>query len=549
MSIPKHEKCSLSDGTTLFTFDREQVLSRVVWFRQTEEGLAPAPAPDADWRGAEHWWLPGASRKEGMASVLPDVMGWLPPGVLAPRKFQAAADLAYFDEWDKHDSVVNALFLDDAMHLHFVDVREQTEELDPSSLFSQWESSLSLRSTALRQSLFTSRAAPVLRFRGEYGKLCAARGKATFAGISFVLDSRGDFDERTTESAFWHQVQRRCASYWDQDLPYTQQLSPYYTLVVDGEAPPEADLAKTQHDRFSAGKPAANYCLACITAFLHEEQRWLRMQCRAWLRAPNRGLWTGSTWMESTALAQGRTATICGLTDVGRQREANQDAFSIDEQAGWAVVADGMGGHPQGDVASAEAVRAFRQHMRQLPNADARLPVRGVAQHMLEAARQAQAAVWERNKDKNSIVNSMGTTLSALCLHGDQASIVHAGDSRIYQYRRYRAGTLHREPEFMQITLDHGQGAGLDRALGLWEKIAFDLEVVNVPEDSLFLLCSDGLTDMLDPQDILRILDEHTRQSLHPPRLAQTLVDAANEAGGRDNITVCIVAVKDERTG
>ena len=548
MSTPKHEKCSLSDGTTLFSFDGEQVLSRVLWFRQTEKGLEPAPAPDADWQGAEHWWLPGASRKEGMVSVLPDVMSWLPPGVLAPRKFQAAADLAYLDEWDKYGSVVNALFLDDAMHLHFVDVREQTEELDPHGLFSRWESSLSQRSKVLRQCLFTSRDAPVLRFRGEHGKLCAAKGKETFADISFVLDSRGDFDERTTETAFWHQVERRCAGYWDQGLSYSERLSPYYCLVVDGEAPAEADLAKTQDDRFATSKPAANYCLACIKAFLHGEQRWLRVQCRAWLREPNLGLWTQDAWMESTALAQGRTATICGLTDVGRQRKANQDAFSIDEQAGWAVVADGMGGHPQGDVASADAVRAFRQHMRRLPNADVRLPVRGVAQHMLEAARQAQAAVWEHNKNKNSIVESMGTTLSALCLHGDQASIVHAGDSRIYQYF-HRAGSLHHESELRQITLDHGQGAGLDRALGLWEKIAFDLDVVNVSEDCLFLLCSDGLTDMLEHRDILRILNEHVRQSLDPPRLAQTLVDAANEAGGRDNITVCIVAVKDERAG
>ena len=548
MSITKQEKCALSDGTTLFTFDREQVLSRTLWFQQTEEGLAPVPAPDADWGGAEHWWLPDASRKEGMASVLPEIMGRLPPGLLAPRKFQAAADLAYLDEWHKYNSVVDALFLDDAMHLHFVDVREQTEELDPHGLFSRWESSLSLRSTALRQSLFTSRGAPVLRLRGEYGKLCAARGKERFADISFVLDSRGDFNERTTESAFWRQVGRRCTGYWDQDLPYPEQLSPYYCLVVDGEAPAEADLAKAQHDRFAAAKPAANYCLACITAFLQGEQRWLRVQCRAWRRAPSHGLWTRTAWMESTALAQGRTAASCGLTDVGRQREANQDAFAIDEQAGWAVVADGMGGHPQGDVASAEAVRAFRQHMRQLPKPDARLPVRGVAQHMLEAARQAQAAVWERNKDKNSIVDSMGTTLSALCLHGDQASIVHAGDSRIYQYR-HRAGSLHHESELQQITLDHGQGAGLDRALGLWERIAFDLDVVNVPEGCLFLLCSDGLTDMLEHRDILRILNEHVRQSLDPPRLAQTLVNAANEAGGRDNITVCIVAVQDERTG
>lgn len=541
--VPKQQTHTLPDGATLSLFDGEQVLSRVVWFRQTENGLETAPAPAADWRGAEHWWLPGATRKEGMASALPDIMGCLPPGVLAPRKFQAAADMAYFDEFGSNNSVVDALFLDDAMHLHFVDVREQTDKRPSVALFSQWESSLSMRRRRLRESLFTSKAAPVLRLRGEYGKLCAAKGKSTFDEVASVLDTCGDFNENVTKDAFWRQVRKRCISYWDSDLPYAEQDDPFHTLVVDGEAPALTDLLEKKGYNALGGKLAGNLCLACITPFLLGDQGWLRLQSRAWLRAPNRGLWTEKVWAESLALAEGRTAAICGMTDVGRQRQANQDAFAFDEQTAWAVVADGMGGHPQGDVASTEAVQAFRQHMGRLPQNHALLPVRGVAQHLLEAARQAHAKIWEHNKEKHSIVDSMGTTLSALCLHGDRASIVHAGDSRIYQYC---PGGLHSGSELKQITTDHGEGSGLDRALGLWERIAFDIDVVIAPSNCLFLLCSDGLTDMLQHEDILRIINAHVRQALAPARLAQELVDAANEAGGRDNITVCIVAVKDE---
>ena len=541
--VPEQQIRALSDGATLSIIDREQVFSRVVWFRQTENGLEAAPAPAEDWRGAEHWWLPGASRKEGMASALPDIMGWLPPGVLAPRKFQAAADLAYFDKYGSNNSVVDAVFLDDAMHLHFVDVREQTDECSSAALFSQWESSLSMRRRRLRESLFTSEAAPVLRLRGEYGKLCAAKNKPTFDAVASVLDTYGDFNENVTEDAFWRQVGKRCTTYWDSDLRCEEQGHPFHTLVVDGEAPAQADLPEEKGCQTLGRKLVGNLCLACITPFQLEGQGWLRLQSRAWLRTPNLGMWTETVRAESLALTEGRTAAICGMTDVGRQREANQDAFSFDDQAAWAVVADGMGGHPQGDAASAEAVQAFRQHMGRLPESHALLPFRGVAQHLLQAARQAHAKIWERNKDKNSIVDSMGATLSALCLHGDRASIVHAGDSRIY---RYRPGGLHSDSELQQITTDHGEGSGLDRALGLWERIAFDIDVVAAPSDCLFLLCSDGLTDMLEHHDIFRILNEHARQGLAPTRLAQELVDAANEAGGRDNITVCIVAVKDE---
>ena len=547
MSTANHESHTLADGTTLFTFGSEQLLSRDLWFRQTEQGLESAPPPDGDWRGAEQWWLPGGSRKEGMLAVLPEVMGWLPPGLLAPRKFQVAAGLAYFDQFEEPHSIVDALFVDDAMHVHIVDVRE-LEEQALHRLFSRWEYSLSERDRALKENLFTSRAAPVLRLRGEYGKLRAASGKTPQEDIAFVLDTCGDVDERKTARAFWHQVEKRCASYWDGDVLYEYQVDPYHILVVDGEAPSEADFMETDDERgFGVVRaPLSNRCLVCVTAFLLGEQRWLRVQSRAWLSKARWGSGSKGMWTESTALLEGRTATICGLTDVGQQREANQDAFAVDEQAGWAVVADGMGGHPQGDVASADAVRAFREHMEKLPKADVRLPIRGVARHLLEAARKAEAAVWEHNKNERSIFDRMGTTLSALCLHGEKASIVHGGDSRIY---RYRPGARYRETELKQITLDHGEGSGLDRALGLWERIAFDIDVLTVEEGTLFLLCSDGLSDMLGYDDMLRILNDSARQSLPPARLAQTLVDAANEAGGRDNITVCLVAVEDESEG
>ena len=174
------------------------------------------------------------------------------------------------------------------------------------------------------------------------------------------------------------------------------------------------------------------------------------------------------------------------------------------------------------------------------------LPRRHVARRLREAAVRGNDELWKENKGQG-IYSRMGTTLSALRLHGDQVSVVHGGDSRIYQYT---PGDRHTAPKIQLLTQDHGEHGGLDRALGMWERIPFDIETYSLPSYpsyALYVLCTDGLTNMINDYDIRKLCQSHGGRDSDLDGLVAALIDAANEAGGNDNITVCVVEVSDPR--
>lgn len=230
-------------------------------------------------------------------------------------------------------------------------------------------------------------------------------------------------------------------------------------------------------------------------------------------------------------------------TDVGRVRDGNEDSFVVDDRLRLFAVADGMGGHRAGEVASATAVEALRASVASGSSVD-------------EAIRTANTAVLEKS-DADQELAGMGTTVTAVIASGEGDAVIgHVGDSRAY--------LLH-EGELQQLTDDHSlveelvregrltpeqaevhpQRSIITRALGIERDVDVDLYTVPAVVGDRVLLCSDGLTTMMRSDDIASIL----RREPHPRHAAEQLVDAANEAGGEDNITVVVLDAVDANTG
>lgn len=230
-----------------------------------------------------------------------------------------------------------------------------------------------------------------------------------------------------------------------------------------------------------------------------------------------------------------RVAEAVHRTDTGRQREANEDSYL--SRAPLFAVADGMGGAQAGEVASRMAVQAF-----------AGVDEEGAAPEELlrRTAEAANREIFELAED-DATHSGMGTTLTAALLHGDEISFGHVGDSRAYVFR---GGTLR------QITNDHSlveelrrqgkltrdqaaehpQRSVITRALGPEPTVDVDTLTFSARPGDVFLLCSDGLTTMLGDEDVAAILGRAENLQI----AARRLVHAANERGGRDNITVVL---------
>jgi PPM family protein phosphatase len=253
---------------------------------------------------------------------------------------------------------------------------------------------------------------------------------------------------------------------------------------------------------------------------------------------------------------------FAALTDVGRVRDQNEDNFLVDKKLGLFIVCDGMGGHAAGEVASALAVRTVHDELKKQSDliGDYAAAAVGAAKvtkkdilNVLEFAvnRASQRVHAEAAKDSKK--RGMGTTLVCLLVIGTQAFIVYVGDSRIYMLRD---GLLD------QLTEDHtvynelvkrkkmpreqveqlAQKNAITRAVGVYEHVEPDTLVLDLTAGDRFLLCSDGLCGYFEED-----LEGLGRRLANPnAELAcKSLIDAANERGGKDNITSVIVTVGD----
>jgi PPM family protein phosphatase len=242
---------------------------------------------------------------------------------------------------------------------------------------------------------------------------------------------------------------------------------------------------------------------------------------------------------------------FASLTDTGRARHNNEDTVKLDPLLGLAVLADGMGGYNAGEVASDLAAGKVLEHLsawlRQSPGPHDDDAIR---QALSVATQQANQLVHDAAGSRAEYAG-MGTTLVSALFAIDSVWIAHVGDSRAYRLRGALFEQLGRDHSLLQEQIDAGlltpEEASysmhrnlVTRAVGVEPEVLVDVHAHDLRSGDLVLLCSDGLSDMLPDVVIAQVMRGH--ESLEA--MAQALVDAANAAGGRDNIAVVLARVR-----
>ncbi len=201
------------------------------------------------------------------------------------------------------------------------------------------------------------------------------------------------------------------------------------------------------------------------------------------------------------------------------------------------ILADGLGGHNAGEVASALAVTVAHELILQgLKDADSnrideKTGLSSISHVVEQAVVHANSAIHAKAQ-KEIEYQGMGTTIVVCAFHDDLITTAHVGDSRLYQKRKHN---------FTQLTEDHFTWPWLDRALGIEEYVLVDMMEESVLPGDTYLLCSDGLTDMVNDEDIQTALAEYDTDL---NRATEELVRLANENGGKDNISVILVKIR-----
>jgi len=236
-------------------------------------------------------------------------------------------------------------------------------------------------------------------------------------------------------------------------------------------------------------------------------------------------------------------------TDIGLVRKRNEDSLWVDARRGWLLLADGMGGHSSGDLAAALAVNYVLNGLIVTAEQE-RTPdyVRVLAESVVDANTAIRGAGKQSNAD-----HSMGATFVGALLRPGEMSYVYIGDSRLYLLRNGRLKQLSRDHTLVQEFVDAGHLTAemaqyhpyrglLTRGLGVHDEVEPDTGICTLHPSDRLLLCTDGLTDMVDENEIARLLGMPVRAD----EVAGSLIEAAKSAGGRDNVSV-IVAWFDKR--
>ncbi|MEZ4819127.1 MAG: Stp1/IreP family PP2C-type Ser/Thr phosphatase [Bdellovibrionota bacterium] len=256
----------------------------------------------------------------------------------------------------------------------------------------------------------------------------------------------------------------------------------------------------------------------------------------------------------------------CGITDIGQRRQRNEDSYLVNDKLGLYIVADGMGGHAGGEFASKIAVSTVEEIIRGEDREKSHIPgenildtpspetvdekkIQGDAQERLKDAINRAGNMIVRRAYEEPELKGMGTTATVMLVSDDKAYIAHVGDSRAYCVR---AGNI------IQITEDHSLvheqlKSGLiteeeakthqlkniiTRSVGVQEEVEVDTIVWQLEKGDAYLLCSDGLSNMLEDPEIQNIITQYDVE-----QAARELVDLANDRGGDDNITLILLKV------
>ena len=249
----------------------------------------------------------------------------------------------------------------------------------------------------------------------------------------------------------------------------------------------------------------------------------------------------------------------CGMSHPGRVRTHNEDCYEVDPDHELYLVADGMGGHSHGEVASRTAVEAIRRFVGRAEREDDTWPfaydsrLRRHSNVLKAAVRLAHDQVLSAIRRDGSL-HGMGTTVVGCLVRDGVAALAHVGDSRAYLLRGERMRLLTEDHTWVneqvvagflseQQARDHPLKNVVTRALGGDAEVSVDVREIEMEPGDAILLCSDGLTTMLDDGEIAGCLERGLDGSLD--EICRALVDAANARGGHDNVTVVVVRAEE----
>ncbi|MBI1823503.1 MAG: Stp1/IreP family PP2C-type Ser/Thr phosphatase [Nitrospirae bacterium] len=239
---------------------------------------------------------------------------------------------------------------------------------------------------------------------------------------------------------------------------------------------------------------------------------------------------------------------VSALSDIGKVRKGNEDSWGAFPDTSLYIVADGMGGHKAGDIASKLAVETIYQVLRERKQLQ-EVQFEQISHYLNESIQKANFKIFSEGK-KNPGQSGMGTTVVATWIHADHASIAYVGDSRAYLFRKnnlrqvtsdhtlvndYLAKGLLQESEIEHHPLRHV----LSRAVGPQEQVEVDFLNLPLLQGDVLLLCTDGLSNMLTKDKIEEILNGPEDLESKNKRLIQQ----ANDSGGSDNVTAMLIEV------
>jgi len=256
-----------------------------------------------------------------------------------------------------------------------------------------------------------------------------------------------------------------------------------------------------------------------------------------------------------------------GISDKGRQRDGNEDYFAMDNALGLYIIADGMGGHSAGEVASKVAVEIIQRNITNWTKRDVQedelfdFPdntLSPMGNYILSSIKLANRVIYEMSNEYDEY-KGMGTTIGVLAIMPSAVISANVGDSRIYLFRGGSMEPLSKEHNMVAEQLEMGLISKeeakssplrhvLTRNLGSLETVNADVFEIDPRDKDRFLLCTDGLTDLVSDEEILAIVNQDDDLE----HICQQLVDEANERGGHDNTTVSLVYIeqlKDEGLG
>ena len=249
---------------------------------------------------------------------------------------------------------------------------------------------------------------------------------------------------------------------------------------------------------------------------------------------------------------------VVGLTDTGKVREHNEDTIAGDADLGLLVLADGMGGYKAGEVASGLAVKTIvtmvREHLERenLQSVDAGSGLSRTSIILRDAIHRANKIIYQ-TAHTQAQCEGMGTTVVAALFFDNRVTIAHVGDSRLYRARGEKFERITMDHSLLQELVDRGlysaeeaQRAAnknyVTRALGVEPSVEVEIREIPVEKDEIFMLCSDGLSDMIEDDDIHLTINTF---SDNLDTVAKQLIQLANDNGGRDNISVLMAHVVD----